>query len=87
MNENSEDHSPVCPSSTLHIDGIDAQSLPAQKPESGLGNVLGAAKGRITRTLCTLLGETHAVGEDASKMETSARFHPQIGSSIESIYE
>jgi Uma2 family endonuclease len=24
------------------------------------------------------LGETHAVGEDASKMEASARFHPQV---------
>jgi hypothetical protein len=58
MNENSEYHSPVCPSSTLHIDGIDAQSLPKQKPESGLGNVLGAAKGSITRTLCTQIGSS-----------------------------
>ena len=60
MTENSEHHSPVCPSSTLHIDGINAQSIPKQKPQSGLRNVLGTLTGSITRTLCALLGETHA---------------------------
>jgi Group II intron, maturase-specific domain len=28
IDENSEYHSPLCPSSTVHIDGLDAQSVP-----------------------------------------------------------
>jgi len=58
IDENSEHHSPLCPSSTLHIDGINAQSSPEQKPQSSLGNVLGTSTGGIAGTLCYQIGRS-----------------------------
>ena len=51
IDENSEHHSPLCPSSTLHTNGIDAQSLPTAESTSSVDNVLGTAESRIARTM------------------------------------